>query len=206
MTLEYIGKYTCTAVNEGGERSDMINVDVYGKNMCDIVCVCIYLFVCLSVYLPIVLSVSLSVCLLMSSFFCLVFTSFYHPVFPSFLQFISLSPHFIVPSTKLQTIPDQTVTQGLNVTFTCIATVGFGLSYLWTIPHLNCDDCGPVMLNVPTITLTDITNEAQGLYTCIVTDFVNQIATTSSMLTVGGTYLILNRKHAWTNSTTNCFN
>ena len=174
------------------------------------VTLCVYVSACLSVYqcicLSFYLSVCLFVCLLMSSFFCLVFTSFYHPVFPSFLQFISLSPHFIVPSTKLQTIPDQTVTQGLNVTFTCIATVGFGLSYLWTIPHLNCDDCGPVMLNVPTITLTDITNEAQGLYTCIVTDFVNQIATTSSMLTVAGKYLILNRKHAWTNSTTNCFN
>ena len=36
VTLEYIGEYTCTAQNEGGEASDMINVDVYGKE-------CVYL-------------------------------------------------------------------------------------------------------------------------------------------------------------------
>ena len=29
VTLEYIGEYTCTAVNERGEISAMINVDVY---------------------------------------------------------------------------------------------------------------------------------------------------------------------------------
>ena len=34
VTLEYIGEYTCTAENEGGEMSDVINVTVYGKNMC----------------------------------------------------------------------------------------------------------------------------------------------------------------------------
>ena len=95
----------------------------------------------------------------------------------------------LVPPPELQIIPDQTVTQGLNVTFTCIATVGVGLTYLWTIPHLNCMDCGPVALNVSTITLTDVSNEAQGLYTCTVTDFVNQIIATSSILTVAGTYL-----------------
>ena len=31
ITLNYIGEYTCTAENEGGEISDMINVNVYGK-------------------------------------------------------------------------------------------------------------------------------------------------------------------------------
>ena len=137
----------------------------------------------------------------MSLFFFFIFlTSFYHPLFLLFFKlFLSL-----VPPPVLQTIPNQTVTQGLNVTFTCIATVGFGLSYLWTIPYLNCVDCGPVALNVPTITLTDISNEAQGLYTCTVTDFVYQIATTSSMLTVAGTYL----STAWINfihSKNNCF-
>ena len=93
----------------------------------------------------------------------------------------------LVSPPELQTIPDKTVAQGLNVTFTCIATVGFGLTYLWTIPYLNCTDCGLVALNIPTITLKNVSNEAQGLYTCTVTDFVNQIATTSSMLTVTGT-------------------
>ena len=130
--------------------------------------VCLYacLFVC-----------SLSVCFVL--YFCnLLF------IILSFVLLFTL-----VPPPELQTIPDQTVTQGLNVTFTCIATVGFGLTYLWTIPHLNCTDCGPVALNVPTITLTDVSNEAQGLYTCTAADFVNQIATTSSMLTVAGTYL-----------------
>ena len=33
VTLEYIGEYTCTAENEGGEMRDMIRVDVYGKHM-----------------------------------------------------------------------------------------------------------------------------------------------------------------------------
>ena len=53
VTLEYIGEYTCTAVNEGGEMSDMINVTVYGKNMSLSICmslcmsVSFHLFVCL---------------------------------------------------------------------------------------------------------------------------------------------------------------
>ena len=34
VTLEYIGEYTCTAENEGGKMSYMINVDVFGKNIC----------------------------------------------------------------------------------------------------------------------------------------------------------------------------
>ena len=34
VTLEYIGEYTCTAKNVGGEMSNMINVIVYGKEMC----------------------------------------------------------------------------------------------------------------------------------------------------------------------------
>ena len=33
VTLEYIGEYNCTADNEGGEMTDMIRVDVYGKYM-----------------------------------------------------------------------------------------------------------------------------------------------------------------------------
>ena len=51
VTLEYIGEYTCRAENEGGEMSDMINVIVYGKNMC----VSIYLF---SIYPSVYLYVS----------------------------------------------------------------------------------------------------------------------------------------------------
>ena len=43
VTLEYIGEYTCTAVNEGGEMSDMININVYGKNMS----LSIYMYVCI---------------------------------------------------------------------------------------------------------------------------------------------------------------
>ena len=31
VTMEYSGKYTCTAENEWGEMSDMIVVDVDGK-------------------------------------------------------------------------------------------------------------------------------------------------------------------------------
>ena len=34
VTLEYIGAYNCTAENEEGEMSDVIYVDVYGKNVC----------------------------------------------------------------------------------------------------------------------------------------------------------------------------
>ena len=33
VTSEYIGEYTCTAENEAGERSDTINVTLYGKEM-----------------------------------------------------------------------------------------------------------------------------------------------------------------------------
>ena len=51
VTLEYIGEYTCTAENEGGEMSHMINVTVYGKNMCvymhlSSICLSEYLYVC----------------------------------------------------------------------------------------------------------------------------------------------------------------
>ena len=53
VTLEYIGEYNCTADNEGGEMTDMIRVDVYGKYMS----VSIHLSVCLSVCLFICLSV-----------------------------------------------------------------------------------------------------------------------------------------------------
>ena len=34
VTLDNIGEYTCTVKNVGGEMSDMINVIVYGKEMC----------------------------------------------------------------------------------------------------------------------------------------------------------------------------
>ena len=34
MTLDYSGEYICTAKNLGGETSDVINVDVFGKNIC----------------------------------------------------------------------------------------------------------------------------------------------------------------------------
>ena len=50
VTLEYIGEYTCTAENEGGEMSDRINVTVYGKNMCVYASV-FHLPVCVSVCL-----------------------------------------------------------------------------------------------------------------------------------------------------------
>ena len=40
VTLEYIGEYTCTAENEGGCISDMINVDIYGKEMCIHLSIC----------------------------------------------------------------------------------------------------------------------------------------------------------------------
>ena len=42
VTLEYIGEYTCTAENKGGQISDMINVDIYSKEMF----MCIHLSVC----------------------------------------------------------------------------------------------------------------------------------------------------------------
>ena len=43
VTLDYIGKYTCTAENEGGERSDMMNVNVYGKNISQSICMSVCL-------------------------------------------------------------------------------------------------------------------------------------------------------------------
>ena len=51
VTLQYGEEYTCTAENEGGEISDMINVDVYGKeiNMCIFINRCVCLLLCLCV-------------------------------------------------------------------------------------------------------------------------------------------------------------
>ena len=69
VTLEYIGEYTCSAENEGGEMSDMIRVDVYGKK----VCVSIDLSVCLLVQLIVFIILSsfyLSVCLSVCLFVC----------------------------------------------------------------------------------------------------------------------------------------
>ena len=63
ITLEYIGEYTCTAENEGGEISDMIRVDVYGKYMSVSIHLSVYLSVSLSVYLCLSLSLSLSLSL-----------------------------------------------------------------------------------------------------------------------------------------------
>ena len=40
VTLDYIREYTCTAVNEGGEMSDVININVYGKAFIHL-CLCI---------------------------------------------------------------------------------------------------------------------------------------------------------------------
>ena len=45
VTLEYIGKYTCTAENEEGEISNTINFTVHGKE----IIMCNYLSVCLIV-------------------------------------------------------------------------------------------------------------------------------------------------------------
>ena len=56
VTLEYIGEYTCTAENEGGEMSDVINVTVYGKNMCGFLHQLFHFF--LSTFLQIRLSAS----------------------------------------------------------------------------------------------------------------------------------------------------
>ena len=74
VTLEYIGEYNCTADNEGGEMTDMIRVDVYGKYMSVSIHLSVCLLVCLFVYLSVIsvncipnpfffLSVCLSVCL-----------------------------------------------------------------------------------------------------------------------------------------------
>ena len=43
VTMEYSEEYTCTAENEGGEISDVINVHVFGKTY-----LCVYLYTCLS--------------------------------------------------------------------------------------------------------------------------------------------------------------
>ena len=44
VTLEYIGEYTCTAENEGGEISDTITVNVYGEVMCVTIHMSVLLF------------------------------------------------------------------------------------------------------------------------------------------------------------------
>ena len=58
VTLDNIGEYICTAENEGGVMSDVINVTVYGKS--------IYLYVCYLVRLAVLIihsSLSLSLSL-----------------------------------------------------------------------------------------------------------------------------------------------
>ena len=45
VTMEYIGKYTCTAENGGGAISAVINITVYGKE----IIMCIHLSVCLTI-------------------------------------------------------------------------------------------------------------------------------------------------------------
>ena len=45
VTMEYIGKYTCTAENGGGAISAVIHITVYGKE----IIMCIYLSVCFTV-------------------------------------------------------------------------------------------------------------------------------------------------------------
>ena len=63
VTLEYIEEYTCTAENEGGEMSDMINVTVYGEYMSLSIHLSVSLFVCLFVCL----FVTFVICYLSSS-------------------------------------------------------------------------------------------------------------------------------------------
>ena len=68
VTLEYIGEYTCTAENEGGEISDMIRVDVYGKNMCvsihlSSIYLSVYPYVNPFCFLSFSFSLSISLCL-----------------------------------------------------------------------------------------------------------------------------------------------
>ena len=45
VTMEYIGKYTCTAENGEGAISAVINITVYGKE----IIMCIHLSVCFTV-------------------------------------------------------------------------------------------------------------------------------------------------------------
>ena len=66
VTLEYIGEYTCAAVNEGGEMSDMIDVDVYGKNMSVSIHLCL-IYICICPVELIVLIIHLPLCLSLSS-------------------------------------------------------------------------------------------------------------------------------------------
>ena len=49
VTLEYSGEYICTAKNLGGEMSDVINVDVFGKKFC------------VSIHLSVVFNVDLNI-------------------------------------------------------------------------------------------------------------------------------------------------
>ena len=86
VTLEYIGEYTCTADNEGGEMTDMIRVDVYGKHMS----VSIHLSVCWSVCLFVCLFV---ISLLFQLIAFIILSSFYLSVclFVSFSFSVSMS-------------------------------------------------------------------------------------------------------------------
>ena len=49
VTLEYIGEYLCALKHLGGEMGDVINVDVFGKN------------ICVSVHLSVMFNVNLNI-------------------------------------------------------------------------------------------------------------------------------------------------
>ena len=73
VTLEYIGEYTCTAVNERGETRDVIDINVYGKEMMHLstsicVSICLVQLIILIICSPIYLSLSFSLSLYSSSF------------------------------------------------------------------------------------------------------------------------------------------
>ena len=116
VTLDYIGEYTCTAVNEGGEMSDEINVNVYGKNMSLSVCLYlfIYLYVCSIIQIFMNCTTFISCIVICSSFIITIY-------FP-----LSLSLSLLIPETAYSLLISITTTGsqviGSIYTLQCIVT------------------------------------------------------------------------------------
>lgn len=90
-----------------------------------------------------------------------------------------------VPAPVIQPIPNQNVTVGLDVTFSCIAT-GFGLTYSWDYPYFRSFDANITGVDTPTLTISPATNRINGTYTCTVTDFTGVNTSSEAQLNVLG--------------------
>ena len=101
----------------------------------------------------------------------------------------TISLYLVVPPPTIQLIPDINVTTGLNATFACKAT-GFGLIFSWEVPFSLTNNNGIVIGdNTSELTIVNVTRNANGEYTCNVTDFIGQTDIVMAELIVVGEFI-----------------